>query len=62
MTIKMIYTGAKSITMENRYDLKKLLHEIVEDEELFSKKKKVKMSQEEIKKLLRQKQKGIFQK
>jgi hypothetical protein len=48
--------------MENRYDLKKLLHEIVEDEELFSKKKKVKMSQEEIKKLLRQKQKGIFQK
>ncbi len=43
--------------MEKRYDLEAMLRDIVEDEKLFSERKNVKMSQEEIKKLLKQRKK-----
>jgi hypothetical protein len=44
--------------MTNRYDLQEMLHEIVEDEKQFSKKKNVMISQAEIKNLLKQKKRG----
>jgi hypothetical protein len=44
--------------MFEKYDLKKMLDEIKEDEELRSDTKDVKVSQDEIKKMLAKKRKG----